>query len=100
MTTPRELCRVVSAALQVSGVERHAARLVRDGWLPRAGVEIYERDAAILLLGVAATPHPDQASQVIENLASLRLNGLEQAGAGPVPPRGPRSAWAEQHFRR
>ena len=46
MTMTRELCRVVSAALQVPGVERHAARLVRDGWLPRAGEEVDERDAA------------------------------------------------------
>ncbi len=42
LTTTRELCRVVSSALQVLvvssalqvlGVGRHAARLVRDGWL-------------------------------------------------------------------
>ena len=37
MTTTRELCRAMNAALQVPGVERHAARLVRDGWLSRAG---------------------------------------------------------------
>ena len=43
-------------------------------------MEIYERDAAILLLGVAAAPHPDQAAQVVENLASLRLNSLKRAG--------------------
>ncbi len=34
------------AALQVPGVERHAARLVRDGYLPRAGDEVDEADAA------------------------------------------------------
>ncbi len=33
MTTTRDL----GAALQVSGAERYAARLVRDGYLPRAG---------------------------------------------------------------
>ncbi len=37
MTTTRELCGTLGAALQVPGVERHAARLVRDGYLARAG---------------------------------------------------------------
>ncbi len=39
MTTTRELCRALGAALQVPGVERYAARLVRDGHLPTAGDE-------------------------------------------------------------
>jgi hypothetical protein len=39
MTTTRELCRALSAALQVPGVEKHAARLVRAGYLPRSGDE-------------------------------------------------------------
>ncbi len=39
MTTTRALCGVLDAALQVPGVERHAARLVRDGYLPRSGDE-------------------------------------------------------------
>ncbi len=39
MTTTRELCRAVATALQVPGVELHAARLVRDGLLPRFGDE-------------------------------------------------------------
>ncbi len=39
MTTTRELCRVLATALQVPGVERYAARLVRDGYLPRADDE-------------------------------------------------------------
>ncbi len=34
------------AALQVPGVERHAARLILDGYLPRAGDEVDEADAA------------------------------------------------------
>ncbi len=37
MTTTRDLCRAMGAALQARGVERHAARLVRDGYLARAG---------------------------------------------------------------
>ncbi len=39
MTTTRALCGVMDAALQVSGAEKHAARLVRDGYRPRAGDE-------------------------------------------------------------
>ncbi len=46
MTTTRGLCGVTSAVLQVRGVERHAARLVCDGYLPRAGEEVDEDDAA------------------------------------------------------
>ncbi len=50
MTTTRDLCGALGAALQVPGVERHAARLVRDGYLPRSGDE----DAA------APTPAADR----------------------------------------
>ncbi len=39
MTTTGALCGVLVAALQVPGVERYAARLVRDGYLPRSGDE-------------------------------------------------------------
>ncbi len=40
MTTTRDLCRGLAAALQVPGVERHAVRLVRAGYLPRTGEEV------------------------------------------------------------
>ena len=46
MTTTRDLCGALGAALQVPGVERHATRLVRDGYLPRAGDEDDEDNAA------------------------------------------------------
>ncbi len=39
MTTTRDLCGALGTALQVPGVERHAPRLVRDGYLPRSGDE-------------------------------------------------------------
>ncbi len=39
MTTTRALCGVLDAALQVSGAEKHAARLVRPGYLPRSDDE-------------------------------------------------------------
>ncbi len=39
MITTRELCGALGTALQVPGVEKYAARLVRDGHLPRAGEE-------------------------------------------------------------
>ncbi len=62
MTTTRDLCRALGAILQVPGVERFAARLVRDGYLPRAGDEVdevAEADAAI-----PCRPHrPDPSCQ-------------------------------------
>ncbi len=39
MTTTRALCGVPSAVLQVRGVEKYTARLVRAGYLPRDGDE-------------------------------------------------------------
>ncbi len=39
MTTTRALCCVLDTALQVSGAEKHAARLVRAGYLPKSGDE-------------------------------------------------------------
>ena len=39
MITTRELCGVLDAALQVSDAEKHAARLVRVGYLPRSDDE-------------------------------------------------------------
>ncbi len=39
MTTTHALCGALGAALQVSGAEKYAARLVRDGYRPRAGDE-------------------------------------------------------------
>ncbi len=39
MITTRGLCGVLDAALQGSGAEKQAARLVRDGYLPRSGDE-------------------------------------------------------------
>ena len=84
MTTTRDLCGALGAALQVPGVERYAARLVRDGYLPRAGDEVDEGDAAILLLAVAAAPHPDQATDAIESLMSRRLMLLSRDIGGGI----------------
>ncbi len=39
MTTTRDLCGVLDAALQVSGAEKHAARLARAGHLSRSDDE-------------------------------------------------------------
>lgn len=73
MTTTRQLCRALGTALQVPGVERHTARLVRDGYLPRSGEEVDEKEAAILLLAVMAAHDPAEASHVIETLMSREL---------------------------
>lgn len=76
MTTVRDLCCVLSSALQVCGVEKFAARLMCDGYLPRAGDEVDEQDAAILILAVAVAPDPSQASHVIDTLMALRLQSM------------------------
>ena len=39
MTTTHAHCGVLDAALQGSGAEKHTARLVRAGYLPRSGDE-------------------------------------------------------------
>ncbi len=54
MTTTRQLCDALGAVLQVRGVEKYAARLVCDGYLPRAGDEVDEDDSA---------PSPDARRQ-------------------------------------
>ena len=40
MNTTRAPCGVLDDALQGSGAEKHAARLVCDSYLPRAGEEV------------------------------------------------------------
>ncbi len=60
MTTTRDLCRALGAALQVPGVERYAARLVRDGYLPRAGEKVDEADAAPNPAAVRQRRHRDR----------------------------------------
>ena len=79
MITTRELCRALSTALQVPNVERYAARLVRDGLLPRSGEEVGEHDAAVLLLAVLGSANPDQASQTFERLAGLPRSQVSEA---------------------
>jgi len=73
MASTRDLCRVLGAALHVHDIERYAARLVRDGWLPRAGAEVDESDAATLMLAVAGAAHPSQAGEAVEAISGLPL---------------------------
>ena len=51
--TVRALARLVGAHLGVDAVP-FAARLVRNGWLPRRDVEVDADDAAILLAAILA----------------------------------------------
>ena len=46
MTTTSALCGVLGAVLQDRGAEKYAARLVRNGYLPRTGDEVDEDNAA------------------------------------------------------
>ncbi len=90
MTTTRELVTALGAILQVPGVERFAARLVRDGYLPRSRDEVNGAEAVALLFAVLGASHPEQASQTVERLAGLpRLQVSKQFGVCeswmPVP---------------
>ena len=81
MTSTRQLCDAMGAALQVPGVEKWAAKLVRDGHLPRGADEVNGAEAVGLLLAVLGASHPEQASQTVERLASLsRLQVSKQFG--------------------
>ena len=69
MLTTRTLSLLRSRHLGVE-VAPYAARLVRDGVLARCGEPIDEREAAILLLAVAAAPDPNLAIDALRALAS------------------------------
>ncbi len=49
MTTTRELCRVLSATLQLWGVERWAEKLIAREFLPGFDRKVNALDAALLL---------------------------------------------------
>lgn len=81
----RNLARVIGAALQIQGVERHAARLARAGWLPRAGCPVDADDAAALLLAVLGAPDPEGAVVVVDNAALLPLQSVAVSDGLPGP---------------
>lgn len=68
----RDLCRLLSRTLHVPA-ECWAARLVREGLLPRSNCEVFERDAAVLLLAVMAARNPKDAARTVAALAELPL---------------------------
>ena len=69
----RELCRLLGETLHVPGIERWAARLVRQGLLPRSGHEVDAFDAAVLLLAIMAAPRPADAARAVVTVAGLPL---------------------------
>jgi hypothetical protein len=83
----RELVHLISTTLQVLGVERHAARLMRAGYLPRSSDTADEDDAALLLLAVMAAPDPSDAVEVVDRLSRLPLVTLRHRtlGGGVLP---------------
>ena len=82
MLTVRDATKLLSIHLGVD-VEPYAAKLVREGWLPRGSWPIDERGAAYLLLGVAGTANPFRATEALERLASVPLRSVEHAFTGP-----------------
>lgn len=78
MTTIRQLCRVLSATLHISGVERWAEQLVDHELLPDLDHQICALDAALLLGAVVAAPRPEEASLAVATLAGLPLVFVER----------------------
>ncbi len=78
----RDLCRLMSAALGVQGVERYAARLVRADMMPQARMDVKELSTAALLLAVLAAPEPSQSVPALERLAGLPLTFIKTLMAG------------------
>ena len=78
MTTVRELCRALSAALHVPGVDRWAEQLVSREFLPGLDREVYALDAALLLMAVVAAPRPEDAPLAVVTLADLPLAFVER----------------------
>ncbi len=75
MTKLRELCRLLSATLHISGVERWAEQLVRRELLPGLDHEANAFDAALLLAAVVAAPRPADAP---------RANAWKTKGCCPI----------------
>ena len=76
MLTTRDITRLLSIHLGLD-VTPWAARLVREGYLPRRGVAIDEYDAAHLLLAVAGSSDPSRSIEALERLASVPLHSIE-----------------------
>ena len=85
MLTVRDATKLLSMHLGIDVVP-YAARLMRDGHLPRGGRPIDEWDAAHLVLAVASCPNPFQATDALEELASAPLGQMRCALSLPGKP--------------
>ncbi len=77
MTTTRELCCLLSAALHVPGIDRWGEPLEARELLPGLDHEVTALDAALLLAAVVAAPRPEDAPLVVVTLANLPLIDIE-----------------------
>lgn len=84
MATTRQITAILTRHLGVD-VTPWAARLVREGMLPRRGEPIDEREIAALLLAVFATSDPDRAIDALTTLEGTSLRQVEHAIAGTAP---------------
>lgn len=83
MTTTRELCRTLSAALHLPGVDRWAEQLVRRELLPGLDHKVTALDAALLLGAAVAAPRPEDAPHVVVTLAGLPRMSTMRCVDGP-----------------
>jgi len=77
MITVRELCRVLTTALHVAGVERWAEQLVDRELLPGPDHKVTALDAALLLGAVVTAPRPEDAPLVVVTLAKAVMTDIE-----------------------
>lgn len=83
MLTTRDITRLLSIHFGVEVVP-YAARLVREGYLPRRGDPVDEYDAAHLLLAVAGSSDPSQSIEVLEQLDSAPLGRMAHGLTTPA----------------
>lgn len=77
MTTTRQITALLTRHLGADCAP-WAARLVREGMLPRHGEPIDEREAAALLLAIFAASDPDRAVDALNTLAKAPLHQVHQ----------------------
>ena len=82
MLTTRDITRLLTIHLGVE-VAPYAAKLVREGYLPRRGDPVDEYEAAHLLLAVAGSSDPSQSIEVLEQLDSAPLSRMAHGSVRP-----------------
>ena len=84
MLNVRDITRLLSAQLGVDVVP-YAAKLVREGYLPRRGKTINEYEAANLLLAVVGSSDPSRSIEALERLKQVSIYSIDRATSTNAP---------------